>query len=49
MAAPEVEPRRVINLMEALKSSLARIEGEGNLPGGAPPREGEPGGERRAS
>ena len=49
VAAPEVEPRRVINLMEALKSSLARIEGEGNLPGGAPAREGEPGGERRAS
>ncbi len=29
VTAPAVEPRRVVNLMDALKSSLARIEGEG--------------------
>ena len=33
VSAPTVEPRRVINLMDALRSSLARIEGEG-LTGG---------------
>lgn len=44
VTAPSAEPRRVINLMDALKSSLARIEGEG-LAGG----ETVPGEERQAS
>jgi len=28
VAPPSVEPRRVVNLMDALKASLARIEGD---------------------
>ena len=44
VTAPSVEPRRVINLMDALKSSLARIEAE-EL-GDPDPASGE---ERRAS
>ena len=44
VTAPSVEPRRVINLMDALKSSLARIEAEGL--GDPGPASGE---ERRAS
>lgn len=38
---PAVEPRRVVDLMDALKSSLARIEGEG-LGGTAPGAEPRP-------
>ena len=44
VTTPSVEPRRVINLMDALKSSLARIESEGL--GADDPNSGE---ERRAS
>lgn len=35
VTTPSVEPRRVINLMDALRSSLARIEGEGLPDAGA--------------
>ena len=44
VTTPSVEPRRVVNLMDALKSSLARIEAEGL--GEGDPALGE---ERRAS
>ena len=44
VTTPSVEPRRVVNLMDALKSSLARIESEGLSGGDSAPDE-----ERRAS
>ena len=47
LTTPSVEPRRVINLMDALRSSLARIEGE-EFAGSGPDRERQTGGKRRA-
>ncbi len=49
VSPPSVEPRRVIDLMDALRSSLARIEGEAAESGEGLDREGQPGEERRAS